>query len=146
MASAEIEKTQEPTQSASPAVSEKKSADDIVAETPGKEAEIEPVTDHHSELEDAALYKNYPTEEEWRTLRRVAGKIPWTAYTVAFVELCERFSYYGTTAACTKPNPFFFFHPQDNQWSLLIWMSNSRQLHPAAAAGGLDDGRVAKWR
>ena len=33
-------------------------------------------------------------------LRRVAGKIPWTAYTIAFVELCERFSYYGTTVVC----------------------------------------------
>ncbi|KAE9362677.1 putative peptide transporter ptr2 [Stipitochalara longipes BDJ] len=39
-----------------------------------------------------------PTEEELATLRRVSGQIPWTAYTVAFVELCERFSYYGTTA------------------------------------------------
>ncbi|PLB43648.1 MFS peptide transporter, putative [Aspergillus steynii IBT 23096] len=39
-----------------------------------------------------------PTPEEERTLRRVAGKVRWTAYTVAFVELCERFSYYGTTA------------------------------------------------
>jgi POT family proton-dependent oligopeptide transporter len=41
-----------------------------------------------------------PTEEELATLRRVSGKIPWVAYTVAFVELCERFSYYGTTAVC----------------------------------------------
>ena len=41
-----------------------------------------------------------PTEEELATLRRVSGKIPWMAYTVAFVELCERFSYYGTTAVC----------------------------------------------
>ncbi|EAU39068.1 conserved hypothetical protein [Aspergillus terreus NIH2624] len=40
----------------------------------------------------------YPTDEELRTLRRVAGKVQWTAYTIAFVELCERFSYYGTTA------------------------------------------------
>lgn len=39
-----------------------------------------------------------PTEEEMHTLRRVSGQIPWAAYTVAFVELCERFSYYGTTA------------------------------------------------
>ncbi|KAL1875122.1 hypothetical protein Plec18167_005792 [Paecilomyces lecythidis] len=39
-----------------------------------------------------------PTDEEKRTLRRVADRVPWTAYTVAFVELCERFSYYGTTA------------------------------------------------
>jgi hypothetical protein len=41
-----------------------------------------------------------PTEEELTTLRRVSGPIPWTAYTVAFVELCERFSYYGTTVVC----------------------------------------------
>jgi POT family proton-dependent oligopeptide transporter len=39
-----------------------------------------------------------PTDEEMHTLRRVSGKIPWAAYTIAFVELCERFSYYGTTA------------------------------------------------
>ncbi|KAL4893629.1 POT family-domain-containing protein [Aspergillus ambiguus] len=45
-----------------------------------------------------ALDKVYPTVEEMSTLRRVAGDIPWTAFTVAFVELCERFSYYGTTA------------------------------------------------
>jgi len=37
------------------------------------------------------------TEADLNTLRRVSGKIPWAAFTVAFVELCERFSYYGTT-------------------------------------------------
>lgn len=42
----------------------------------------------------------YPTEEEMATLRRVSGQIPWSAYTIAFVELCERFSYYGTIAVC----------------------------------------------
>ncbi|KAK5230443.1 hypothetical protein LTR47_007585 [Exophiala xenobiotica] len=42
-------------------------------------------------------YDDEVTEEDLRTLRRVSGKIPWTAFTVAFVELCERFSYYGTT-------------------------------------------------
>ncbi|KAG9234524.1 putative peptide transporter ptr2 [Amylocarpus encephaloides] len=41
---------------------------------------------------------SHPTEEDLATLRRVSGIIPWTAYTIAFVELCERFSYYGTTA------------------------------------------------
>lgn len=40
----------------------------------------------------------YPTEEEWATLPRVAGKIPWQAWTVAVVEFVERFSYYGTSA------------------------------------------------
>ena len=37
-----------------------------------------------------------PTEEELKTLPRVADKIPWRVYTVGFVELCERFSYYGS--------------------------------------------------
>ncbi|KAF8537280.1 MFS peptide transporter [Trichophaea hybrida] len=41
---------------------------------------------------------DHPTDDELLTLRRVSGKVPWTAYTVAVVELCERFSYYGTTA------------------------------------------------
>ncbi|KAH8650925.1 peptide transporter PTR2-A [Tricladium varicosporioides] len=40
----------------------------------------------------------FPTEEEFATLPRVPGTIPWTAWTVAFVEFAERFSYYGTTA------------------------------------------------
>lgn len=44
--------------------------------------------------------KTIPTDEELATLRRVSGKLPWTTFTVAFVELCERFSYYGTTAVC----------------------------------------------
>ena len=33
-----------------------------------------------------------PDEEELQSLRRVSGRIPWLAYSVAFVELCERFS------------------------------------------------------
>ena len=40
------------------------------------------------------------SEDDLKNLRRVSGKIPWTAYTIAFVELCERFSYYGTTVVC----------------------------------------------
>jgi proton-dependent oligopeptide transporter, POT family len=40
------------------------------------------------------------TDEDLINLRRVSGKIPWSAYTIAFVELCERFSYYGTTVVC----------------------------------------------
>lgn len=44
-----------------------------------------------------------PTEEDLATLKRVSGTIPWTAYTIAFVEFCERFSYYGTTVVCKSP-------------------------------------------
>ncbi|KAF2672812.1 peptide transporter PTR2-A [Microthyrium microscopicum] len=36
-----------------------------------------------------------PTEEELLTLRRVSDKIPVKAFTIAFVELVERLSYYG---------------------------------------------------
>lgn len=41
-----------------------------------------------------------PTEEDLATLPRVSGKIPWTAFTIAFVELCERFGYYGCQVLC----------------------------------------------
>lgn len=43
---------------------------------------------------------NSPTEEELSSLRRVPETIPWGVYSLAFVELCERFSYYGTTVVC----------------------------------------------
>lgn len=36
-----------------------------------------------------------PTEEELRTLRKVSDKLPWSAFIVALVELCERFAFYG---------------------------------------------------
>jgi POT family proton-dependent oligopeptide transporter len=49
--------------------------------------------DDHSHLQ-----RQFPSDDDFKHLRRIAGDIPWTAYTVAFVELCERFSYYGTTA------------------------------------------------
>ncbi|KAJ5689832.1 hypothetical protein N7462_004224 [Penicillium macrosclerotiorum] len=54
--------------------------------------------DEDNDNDDAALQKVYPNDEDLRTLRRVSGHIPWITFTVAFVELCERFSYYGTTA------------------------------------------------
>lgn len=42
------------------------------------------------------------TEADLKNLERISGPIPWQAYTIAFVEFCERFSYYGTTVVC-KP-------------------------------------------
>ncbi|KAI6082035.1 POT family protein [Hypoxylon rubiginosum] len=42
--------------------------------------------------------EEYPTKVELDTLRRVKGPINWIIYTIAFIELCERFAYYGTTA------------------------------------------------
>ncbi|KAJ5173021.1 hypothetical protein N7492_005614 [Penicillium capsulatum] len=53
-----------------------------------------------------------PTEEELHgpgALRRVSAPIPWPVYTVAFVELCERFSYYGTQNLCTYGDPRLIF-------------------------------------
>ncbi|EKV11604.1 MFS peptide transporter, putative [Penicillium digitatum] len=49
-------------------------------------------------IEGDSVDKSAPTAEELATLRRVAGDLPVASYSVAFVELCERFSYYGTTA------------------------------------------------
>lgn len=39
-----------------------------------------------------------PTAEEIETLRRIPAHIPWKIYTIAFIELVERLSYYGTIA------------------------------------------------
>lgn len=40
--------------------------------------------------------EDFPSEEDLHTLRRVADYIPPQLFTIAFIELCERFSYYGT--------------------------------------------------
>jgi len=62
------------------------------------------------EVSETGSFSDEPTMEEMKTLRRVSGKIPWTAFTVTFVEFCERFSYYGTTAVFVnfiqQPRPF----------------------------------------
>lgn len=39
----------------------------------------------------------YPTEEELHTLRKVADRLPLSAWSIAVVELCERFTYYGVS-------------------------------------------------
>jgi POT family proton-dependent oligopeptide transporter len=36
-----------------------------------------------------------PTDEDRASLRRVADALPWSAFLVALVEMCERFTYYG---------------------------------------------------
>ncbi|KAI0165268.1 PTR2-domain-containing protein [Hypoxylon sp. FL1284] len=69
---------------------------------PPKESDVAAVASGSgSDLEDTLRGPNgeeYPTKEELETLRRVKGPINWIIYTIAFIELCERFSYYGTTA------------------------------------------------
>ncbi len=54
----------------------------------------EKANDYESSDSDDA---DAPTTEERQTLRKVADKLPWSAFLVALVELCERFAYYGLT-------------------------------------------------
>ncbi|KAL2126867.1 hypothetical protein VTI74DRAFT_11702 [Chaetomium olivicolor] len=77
--------------------------DDVQAIVKDKEATLAPVLSAHEE-DKLGLDADgrAPTEEELHTLRRVPDKIPWNIYTIAFIELCERFSYYGTTAVFTN--------------------------------------------
>jgi POT family proton-dependent oligopeptide transporter len=42
---------------------------------------------------DETLDENEPTQQEREILRRVSDKLPWSAFLVAVVELCERFAY-----------------------------------------------------
>jgi POT family proton-dependent oligopeptide transporter len=68
-------------------------------------AEKRDSVDKHDQQATSALGEEFvaeegfeaPTPEELLTLRRVSDKIPFKAYTIAFVELVERLSYYGTT-------------------------------------------------
>ena len=52
------------------------------------------------DLESSDDEESVPTVEELATLRKVHAPIKWVIYTVAFVELCERFSYYGSATLC----------------------------------------------
>ncbi|KAI9496064.1 POT family-domain-containing protein [Zychaea mexicana] len=38
-----------------------------------------------------------PTEEDWKNLREVGDHVPFSAFLVILIELCERFTYYGLT-------------------------------------------------
>ncbi|KAF2023417.1 peptide transporter PTR2-A [Setomelanomma holmii] len=59
----------------------------------GKAGLQDSYTDGHEHVAE-----DFPTAEELTTLRRVPAAIPWRIYTIAFVELVERMSYYGTIA------------------------------------------------
>jgi POT family proton-dependent oligopeptide transporter len=75
-----------------------------------------------------------PTEEELETLPRISGKIPWTAFTIAFVELCERFGYYGCQVLCMLSPPLSL------AVSMLTLTFFRYQLHPASSSRGFADG------
>lgn len=82
--------------------------------------------------EGTHLLGPFPTEEEWATLPRVAGSIPWQAWTVAAVEFVERFSYYGTSAVCTSKCHLCPKVLNSDRFS-------SRQLHSEISSPGLQD-------
>lgn len=72
------------------------------AEEPGAELtahgkDLDHAKQHHHDIESApALYiGSKPTPEDLLFLPRVADKLPYGAFLVAIVELCERFAYYG---------------------------------------------------
>lgn len=65
---------------------------DSLAKTPGYDAEtaaqsVRSVTDDEK--------FPAPTEEEWKTLRKVPGNFPASAFILCWVEFAERASYYG---------------------------------------------------
>jgi len=70
----------------------------------GKTAEFEKHDNYHVDSdvpsaheEDDGLGGVKPTEEEKLTLRKVGEPLPKSAFLVAIVELCERFTYYGAS-------------------------------------------------
>jgi POT family proton-dependent oligopeptide transporter len=59
-------------------------------------SELPAVYEGKATMQSEYVGDDFPTLDELNSLRRVAAKIPWKVYTIAFVELCERFSFYGT--------------------------------------------------
>ena len=58
----------------------------------------------------AMMEEDEPTEEELATLRKVSDHLPWSAFIVAMVELCERFTYYGLFGPFQN---YIQYHPHD---------------------------------
>lgn len=85
----------EPMHPSEPKYKIKKDASELSVFSPVKTNET---TMAASTIDDDELER--PTEAEEQCLRRVSGKVPWMAYSIAFVEMCERFSFFGTTAVC----------------------------------------------
>jgi POT family proton-dependent oligopeptide transporter len=63
---------------------------------------MQSVVDAEDDEDNPGVGEKYPTAEELLTLRRVADKIPWNFYLIAFVELAERFSFYGSSVVFTN--------------------------------------------
>lgn len=80
---------------------------EIVDKEKKENAQLAPIASAPSIHDDEKKFLNvdledFPTEEEIRTLRRVSDYIPLKLFTIAFIEACERFSYYGTIIVYTN--------------------------------------------
>ncbi|KAJ3975658.1 PTR2-domain-containing protein [Lentinula raphanica] len=86
--------------------------DELAATRGVSHAEFE-LKKEHPELEESSAASvdeldgihdglEFPTEEERLILRRVSDTLPWASYLIAFVELAERFSYYGASVVFTN--------------------------------------------
>lgn len=56
---------------------------------------VEPTSKAAAAATDFEVEGPEPTEEDWKQLREVSDKIPYSAYLVILIEFCERFTYYG---------------------------------------------------
>ncbi|KAJ5266728.1 POT family-domain-containing protein [Penicillium angulare] len=74
---------------------------DSVETARGKTAE-DLATHVHEETIPSPPQAACPTEDELRTLRRVPGDLNFKVFTIALIELCERFTYYGTGQLLTN--------------------------------------------
>lgn len=77
--------------------------------------------------------EQYPSAEELQTLRRTHGPVPYLIYTIAFVELCERFAYYGTIVVCEST---YYFSLSNALHHLTL---TSQQLYQLAASRRIQD-------
>ncbi|OQO04920.1 hypothetical protein B0A48_07938 [Cryoendolithus antarcticus] len=102
------------------------------------------LTERDSSLDASTNGDVEPTKEEMATLRRVSGSITWQAMTITFVEFCERFGYYGTTALFTnfiqQPRPFGS-RTGNIQNSMACFLASSEDA--CMQPGALDQGQRA---
>ena len=77
-----------------PRAPEQENRDDSAAESPPPFENRGASLEKHTLNTDEGLV-DFPSDEDLHTLRRVADEIPLKIFTIAFIELCERFSYYG---------------------------------------------------
>ncbi|TFK50393.1 proton-dependent oligopeptide transport family protein [Heliocybe sulcata] len=78
--------------------------DEVKYEKQNHSLSITTSKDHDHDYEPDGIHDGleFPTSEECETLRRVSDTVPWSAYMIAFVELAERFSFYGATVVFTN--------------------------------------------